>query len=176
MRNKCTAFALCSTLLFSGSFERVRAAAESPFHDRPASPRSLPADNLPPFGMLDDNGNLVPRPPMPAGALHRGPGAEAESTAPGPSLSQAIEAARAAVDTCAASGYRVGAAVTGRRRPRLRSPPGTGRQRHRRRAHLMAWGGGGGMMGGYGGGGFARAMEMGMGMSLGANLLGGIFR
>jgi hypothetical protein len=35
---------------------------------------------------------------------------------------------------------------------------------------------GGGMMGGYGGGGFARAMEMGMGMSLGANLLGGIFR
>jgi hypothetical protein len=35
---------------------------------------------------------------------------------------------------------------------------------------------GGGMMGGYGGGGFARAMEMGMGMSLGANLLGSIFR
>lgn len=35
---------------------------------------------------------------------------------------------------------------------------------------------GGGMMGGYYGGGFARAMEMGMGMSLGADLLGGIFR
>jgi len=35
---------------------------------------------------------------------------------------------------------------------------------------------GGGMMGGYGGGGFARAMEMGAGMSLGANLLNSIFR
>jgi len=39
---------------------------------------------------------------------------------------------------------------------------------------------GGGMMGGgmmgYGGGGFARAMEMGAGMSLGANLMRGIFR
>ena len=35
---------------------------------------------------------------------------------------------------------------------------------------------GGGMMGGYGGGGFGQAMEMGMGMSLGANLLSSIFR
>ena len=35
---------------------------------------------------------------------------------------------------------------------------------------------GGGMMGGYMGGGFARSMEMGMGMSLGANLIGSIFR
>ena len=35
---------------------------------------------------------------------------------------------------------------------------------------------GGGMMGGYGGSGFGRAMEMGMGMSLGANLMRGIFR
>jgi hypothetical protein len=35
---------------------------------------------------------------------------------------------------------------------------------------------GGGMMGGYGGSGFARSMEMGMGMSLGANLLGSLFR
>jgi len=35
---------------------------------------------------------------------------------------------------------------------------------------------GGGMMGGYGGGGFAHAMEMGAGMSLGANLLNSIFR
>ena len=35
---------------------------------------------------------------------------------------------------------------------------------------------GGGMMGGYYGGGFGRAMEMGMGMSLGANLIGSIFR
>jgi len=110
MRNKCTALALCGAVLLCG-FEYVQAAAESPFHDRPASPRSLPADNLPPFGMLDDNGNLIPIPPMPASGLHRGPGAEAESAAPGPSLSQAIEAARAAVDTCAASGYRVGVTV-----------------------------------------------------------------
>jgi hypothetical protein len=35
---------------------------------------------------------------------------------------------------------------------------------------------GGGMMGGYGGGGFARAMEFGAGMSLGADLVGSIFR
>jgi hypothetical protein len=35
---------------------------------------------------------------------------------------------------------------------------------------------GGGMMGGYGGSSFGRAMEMGMGMSLGANLMRGIFR
>ena len=35
---------------------------------------------------------------------------------------------------------------------------------------------GGGMMGGYGGSGFARSMDMGMGMSLGANLLGSLFR
>lgn len=35
---------------------------------------------------------------------------------------------------------------------------------------------GGGMFGGYMGGGFARSMEMGMGMSLGANLISSIFR
>jgi hypothetical protein len=35
---------------------------------------------------------------------------------------------------------------------------------------------GGGMMGGYGGGGFTRAMEFGAGMSLGADLVGSIFR
>lgn len=35
---------------------------------------------------------------------------------------------------------------------------------------------GGGMFGGYYGGGFGRAMEMGMAMNLGANLIGGIFR
>jgi hypothetical protein len=34
----------------------------------------------------------------------------------------------------------------------------------------------GGMMGGYGGGGFARSMEMGAGMSLGADLVSSIFR
>lgn len=86
-------------------------AAESIFHDKPDSPRSLPADNLPPFGMLNANGELVPTPPIPAGGLHRGPGSAPESTARGPSLELAIEAARAAVDTCAAAGYRTGASV-----------------------------------------------------------------
>jgi uncharacterized protein GlcG (DUF336 family) len=86
-------------------------ATDNGFHDKPASSRSLPADNLPPFGMLDDNGHLVPMPPMPAGALHRGPGAAPESTARGPTLLLAIEAARAAVDSCAVAGYRVGATV-----------------------------------------------------------------
>ena len=86
-------------------------AAQSPFHDAPASPRSLPADNLPPFGMLDSNGRLVPAPPMPAGGLHRGVGSPAESTARGPSLSHAIEGARAAIEDCGAAGYRVGASV-----------------------------------------------------------------
>src|ERR1700735_4821694 len=82
----------------------VIAAADSVFHDKPASPRSLPADNLPPFGMLDDSGQLIPTPPMPAGGLHRGPGSPPESTARGPSLDLAVEAARAAVDTCAEGG------------------------------------------------------------------------
>src|SRR5271170_213460 len=86
-------------------------AAESPFHDKPASPRSLPADNLPPFRMLDDNGNLIPLPGMPPGGLHRGAGAAPESTARGPSMALAIEAAEAAVASCNASGYRVGVSV-----------------------------------------------------------------
>ena len=86
-------------------------AAESPFHDKPDSPRSLPADNLPPFRMLDANGILVPLPEMPPGGLHRGANAPPESTAPGPSLAAAIDAARAAVESCRGSGYRVGVAV-----------------------------------------------------------------
>jgi uncharacterized protein GlcG (DUF336 family) len=89
----------------------ARSVADSPFHDQPASPRSVPADNLPPFGMLDDRGNLVPVPAMPAGALHRGAGAPPESTAPGPPLMMAIEAARAAVESCKAAGFRVGVSV-----------------------------------------------------------------
>jgi uncharacterized protein GlcG (DUF336 family) len=89
----------------------VFAAQDSLFHDKPASPRSLPADNLPPFGMLDDNGHLVPTPPIPAGALHRGAGSPPESTARGPSLVLAVEAARGAVAACTAAGYRIGASV-----------------------------------------------------------------
>jgi uncharacterized protein GlcG (DUF336 family) len=88
-------------------------AAEGPFHDKPASPRSLPADNLPPFNMLDDKGNLIPLPPMPTGAgeLHRGPNSPPESTARGPNLKLASEAAQAAVKACGVAGYRVGVAV-----------------------------------------------------------------
>jgi uncharacterized protein GlcG (DUF336 family) len=86
-------------------------AADNVFHDKPASPQSLPADNLPPFGMLDADGHLVPTPPIPAGGLHRGPGSPPESSARGPSLSQALDAARAAIEACSAAGYRVGATV-----------------------------------------------------------------
>ena len=45
-------------------------------------------------------------------------------------------------------------------------------------SHGMLGGGmmGGGMFGGYYGGGFGRAMEMGMAMNLGANLISSIFR
>jgi uncharacterized protein GlcG (DUF336 family) len=100
---------LCAGMI---AFSLCALGADGPFHDAPASPRSLPADNLPPFRMLDDSGKLVAIPPMPPGAgMHRGAGSPPESTAPGPSLNAAIEAARAAVDACGAAGYRVGVAV-----------------------------------------------------------------
>lgn len=86
-------------------------AAESPFHDKPESPRSLPADNLPPFRMLDAQGNLIPIPPLPPGGLHRGPGSPPESTARGPSMELAIEAARTAIESCSAAGFHVGVTV-----------------------------------------------------------------
>ena len=87
-------------------------AAQNPlFHDAPASPRSLPADNLPPFNMLDEHGKLIPMPPIPPGALHRGPGMPPESTARGPGLALANEAALAAVRSCGKAGYRIGVAV-----------------------------------------------------------------
>lgn len=105
---KESAVLLCTgAMLLAGS----AVAADSAFHDKPDSPRSLPADNLPPFGMLDDKGQLIPAPPLPPGALHRGPGSAPESTARGPSLDLAIEAARAAVAACSAAGYRTGATV-----------------------------------------------------------------
>jgi uncharacterized protein GlcG (DUF336 family) len=89
----------------------LSAAADGPLHDQPASPRSLPADNLPPFAMLDDHGTLIPVPPLPPDALRRGPGTAPESDTRGPTLALAIEAAHAAVGSCAAAGYRIGAAV-----------------------------------------------------------------
>ncbi len=79
--------------------------------DKPAGPQSLPGDNLPPFGMLDASGTLKPRPPMPPGGMHRGPGTPPDSTAPAPSLDLAIEAARAAVKDCVSRGYRGAATV-----------------------------------------------------------------
>jgi uncharacterized protein GlcG (DUF336 family) len=77
--------------------------------DKPASPASLPGDTLPPFGMLDGTGKFTPPPKMaPAGtrAAHRPP-----VSIRGPALDLAIEAARAAVDTCAAGGFYIGATV-----------------------------------------------------------------
>jgi uncharacterized protein GlcG (DUF336 family) len=110
LRRAWSAGALCaSALVFASTL--VFAAAAAPFHDQPDSARSLPADNLPPFGMLDAHGNLVPAPPLPAGALARGPGSAPETVARGPTLALAIEAARTALERCAAAGYRVGVAV-----------------------------------------------------------------
>lgn len=87
------------------------AMADSPFHDAPASPQSLPGDKLPPFGMLGHDGRLTPLPPLPPGGIHNGPGSPPESTAAGLSLDEATKAAQAAVRFCAAKGYRVGATV-----------------------------------------------------------------
>jgi uncharacterized protein GlcG (DUF336 family) len=102
---------LAALLLCAAAAAAAAAASESPLHDRAASPRSLPADNLPSYGMLNDEGNLVSAPTLPSGASRRAAGSEPESDAPGPTLALAIEAARTAVDTCAAAGFRIGAAV-----------------------------------------------------------------
>jgi len=102
MRNcRIAAVAMGLALLLSLA---TRAAA-------PSSPRSLPADNLPSFGILDELGNLIPPPTSSAGNPHHAANAEPESDAPGPPLALAVEAARAAIEACAAAGYRVGAAV-----------------------------------------------------------------
>jgi uncharacterized protein GlcG (DUF336 family) len=103
--------ACCGSVAIAISGSVVLAWAAGPFHDQPASVRSLPGDNLPPFEMLDEGGRLLPAPPMPAAALRRGPGSAAESSARGPALDLAIEAARAAVRSCAAGGYRIGVTV-----------------------------------------------------------------
>jgi uncharacterized protein GlcG (DUF336 family) len=79
--------------------------------DKPASPASLPGDTLPPFGMLDGNGNLVPPPQWLTANAGRGAARRPAVTIRGPELSLAVEAARAAVDTCAAGGYYIGASV-----------------------------------------------------------------
>ena len=108
MNLRCLKFSLIALASVGAA---ALANGASPFHDKPDSPRSLPGDNLPPFGMLDEAGHLVPTPEIPAGLLHRGPGAPPESTARGPSLALAVDAARAAVAACLKSGYRTGVTV-----------------------------------------------------------------
>src|ERR1700685_2454777 len=92
MNLRCLKFSLIALASVGAA---ALANGASPFHDKPDAPRSLPGDNLPPFGMLDEAGHLVPTPEIPAGLLHRGPGAPPESTARGPSLGLAVAAARA---------------------------------------------------------------------------------
>jgi uncharacterized protein GlcG (DUF336 family) len=100
---------LCGALAVSGTALMDAANAND---DKPVGPRSLPGDNLPPFGMLDDSGHLPKYPaPPPGGFHHGGPGTPPESTARGPSLDMAIAAARAAVDSCTARGYQGAATV-----------------------------------------------------------------
>jgi uncharacterized protein GlcG (DUF336 family) len=106
--NRVISLFLLSAMLGLFSFSQ---AAIGPFGDKPDSPRSLPADNLPPFRMLDARGNLVPLPPLPPGGLHHEASAAPESTAPGPSLALALEAAQAAIDSCRTRGYRIGVSV-----------------------------------------------------------------
>src|ERR1700722_9357519 len=90
------------------------AFAAGPQDDKPASPRSLPTDALPPFGMLDDNGHLIPVPSpaaMAAAAASEPAAPPAPAAAPGPSLEVATEGARAAVESCARQGVAIAAAV-----------------------------------------------------------------
>ena len=90
------------------------AFAAGPEDDKPASPRSLPTDNLPPFGMVDDKGHLIPVPSpaeMARAAGSQRPPAPPRAAAPGPSLELATEAVRAAIDTCAKQGVAIAAAV-----------------------------------------------------------------
>ena len=77
--------------------------------DKPASPASLPGDTLPPFGMLDSSGKFTPPPQRATGAAPPAP--RPPVSIRGPALDLAIEAARAAVDTCAAGGFYIGASV-----------------------------------------------------------------
>jgi uncharacterized protein GlcG (DUF336 family) len=90
------------------------AFAAGPEDDKPASPRSLPTDALPPFGMLDDSGHLVPVPSpaaMAAAAATEPASSPPRAPAPGPSLELATEGARAAVEACAKRGVAIAAAV-----------------------------------------------------------------
>lgn len=92
------AIALCGlALVATASAEWVH----NTYQDKSIGPRGLPGDNLPPFGMLDDNGKLPPYPApraggTPAGSHER----KRESDQPGPSLEVSIAGAEAAIAEC----------------------------------------------------------------------------
>ena len=103
-------FALMSTLtVFAASAAWCGPADDAHPRDKRVDPRSLPGDNLPPFGMLDDKGQLVPMPAEFVGRKHA-PTNVPESKVPSPTLEIAIAAARAAVADCTSRGY-LGAAT-----------------------------------------------------------------
>jgi uncharacterized protein GlcG (DUF336 family) len=112
MRNvgqRLTIGGLVVVLGCASAFAQLPPRKLGPFGDKPASPQSLPGDNLPPFNMLDSKGKLIPMPKLDK-PLHA-PGGEPESTAAGPNLAEATKMASAAVADCSAKGFRVGVAV-----------------------------------------------------------------
>jgi uncharacterized protein GlcG (DUF336 family) len=87
------------------------AIAATPFKDTPSGPRALKGDVLPPFGMVDADGTFHPTPREVPPGFDLGPNRPPESSAEGPSLALATEAALAALNMCEVAGYRVGVAV-----------------------------------------------------------------
>ena len=112
MMNRTAIYAGCILGVFG-----LTALAQAPGRrppDKPASPVSLPGDTLPPFGMLDSSGKLVPQPQRPPGAVTKGNGVAPRRgpvSTRGPEMSLAIEAARTAVEVCAAGEFYIGASV-----------------------------------------------------------------
>lgn len=98
--NTCAAV-MAAVGLISGSCV-IAVQTPIPYKDKPVGPQSLPGDNLPPFGMLDTNGKLLPDPPSPPGGYH--PSNKPESEAPGPDLELSIAGARAAIAKCKSIG------------------------------------------------------------------------
>jgi uncharacterized protein GlcG (DUF336 family) len=86
-------------------------APKMPFVDTPSGPKALPGDVIPPFGTVDAEGRFTPTPREVPPGFEVGPHRAPESTAPGPTLTQAMHLAAAALHACARKGYRVGVAV-----------------------------------------------------------------
>ena len=99
---------LCVLSVFSSAVWAQGPGQRPP--DKPASPASLPGDTLPPFGMLDASGKLIPQPKRPAGN-NAAPPRRGPVHTRGPEMALAIEAARAAVESCEAGGFYIGASV-----------------------------------------------------------------